>query len=190
MSTSYINPDSASRLPFDIVLRIISHIDSSTAEGRRTLAACARFSRACRVAAENALYRHAVFDPPRLTTFLVNVLGRGNNHGGGVDHSAHVRAKRLIGVIEHLRFGMEGKLQVCPSLSCGRRLLYRLRFHYFPAFEVWLYCHWNASSTVRHPHCDHTRAACPQEYWFSMRSRSAPPRHQYMDYCLIFQRAV
>lgn len=92
-----IDPKLASRLPLDLVLCIISHIDSSTAEGKRTLAACARLSRACRSTAENALYRHAVFDSTRLTTFLLDLVGRGN------DHSAHVRAKRLVGHIEWLQ---------------------------------------------------------------------------------------
>lgn len=102
MPTFFTTPDLASRLPLDVALQVISHMDSGTAEGRRTLAACARVSRACRVPAENALYRHVIFDPPHLTTFLLNLLGRGSDLGDGSRPSTQVRAKRLIGVIEHL----------------------------------------------------------------------------------------
>lgn len=92
-----LDPQLASSLPFDLVLRVISHIDCNTPEGRYALAACARSSRACRTTAENALYRYATFNPSRLTMFLLDVLGRGN---GG--QAARMRAKRLIGLIEHL----------------------------------------------------------------------------------------
>lgn len=90
-----INPRLASRLPFDIVLRIISHIDSGTAEGRLMLAACARFSHGCRATAEDALYRYATLDVPRLTALLLDLLGHSTP-------SRQSRAKRLVGVIEHL----------------------------------------------------------------------------------------
>lgn len=90
-----IDPQLASRLPFDLVHRIISHIDNSTVEGRRTLAVCARTSHAFLETAENALYRHVVFSAAELMIFL-----RGLGQSG--DNNTRLRTKRRIGVIEYL----------------------------------------------------------------------------------------
>lgn len=125
-----IDPNLASRLPFDLILLVISRIDSSTAEGRRTLAAFARLSRACRPAAENALYRYATFHPDHLRALLLDLLGQGK---GG--QTAHIRAKRLIGRIEHLTLQDGWREPVAPvtllwqaaSLSPGIPLFPRVR---------------------------------------------------------------
>lgn len=79
MSTSVANASrhSGDRLPIDLIHYILSCVDSSTRSGRQTLVSCSCASTVLRAVAERALYKNFTVDPPRLTAFLHDLLGRG-----------------------------------------------------------------------------------------------------------------